>query len=109
MTFSEEHAALASRFIQRATPAQAYWLGLASAIAFQADLEPTPFYFETVLDVRNLWEALAFIDDWVETCCQLRRKQQERASTLPADSSERTQDPQRPPDGGPQSDRPANK
>jgi hypothetical protein len=92
--FTEEHVALINRYVRMATPAQAYYMGIVSAMAVAADLEPTAFLFETMTLARNLGEAVARAEDWRQACLELRweRAQDGQRSQIPKPKPQRPAD-----------------
>jgi hypothetical protein len=65
---SENHLSLVNECLQRTrTHVQAYQLGMASAAAHQAELEPTVFLFDGAMGQPGISACAKFCRQWVET------------------------------------------
>lgn len=62
--FSEKHCELVNEVIRGATFHEAYKLGIASAAAMQAGIEPTLPYFIVAMKSKTVADCVRFVEKW---------------------------------------------
>jgi hypothetical protein len=83
MDFSDEHAALVNEILPRLGAIGAYRLGIASALALSAGLEPTRYLLEASANSGSSGASVEFCKQWIASAQSIKTRKRRRRNADP--------------------------